>query len=786
MIAMWMGAALRSLALALAVWAVLRAFRVRNVLALKSAWVLVLMAAFVAPLAIHWPLATVVLPVSAPPAAAAAAPASMATHPSRTAVAPRAAVPEPSPFKAPGNVPPESATPGSAPQNRAMPHTGGFSLLPAPQAPLTPALPPRPASYSFAEIAAAFYFAVTAALLFRLGYGLFSALRLWCSAKPVSARIDALGEGLRLRASAAVSSPVTVGSAVLLPPAHCEWAEEKLRVILAHERSHIRQGDFYLQVLAGLYAALIWFSPLGWWLKRQLSELGEAISDRSGLKEAASRSAYAQILLEFAAAPRPTQIGVAMARSSDLSQRIERLFDDRAFRQAFSLNRRTVFAAVLVTAAMFAATTLVRVEAATQTAPPASDAASAAQAASPATTRQIVIPPVHVNVPPIHVNVPEHRIDIPAVHVNVPAIHVNVPAVHVNVPGHAVNVPAQSINVPAQTVDVPAQHIDVPAQDINVPAQHIDVPGQHIDIPAIHLDEPAAGTPDNSGGRASLGSAGEMLAMLHFPRPPMLVRVSDQSEATFERTLTFTGTAALHVKNGSGNIHLTHGTDGQVRVFARVHSSRAGDEELVRSIATHPPIEQNGNTIEIGGNLHRHGMNHISIDYEIAAPADTALTVATGSGNVRDEGVGPDAKLNTGSGDVVVSGMPGAFKVETGSGNIGVENTAAGEARLQTGSGDIEVRGIRGGLWAETGSGDVKAEGAPASQWKLATGSGDIDLALGSAAITLDASTGTGDITSERAMTTQVSSDRHHLHAELNGGGVAVHVETGSGDIRIR
>ena len=50
------------------------------------------------------------------------------------------------------------------------------------------------------------------------------------------------------------------------------------------KRSHVRQRDFYLQLLAGLYAALFWFSPLGWWLKRKLSDLGEAISDRAGLE----------------------------------------------------------------------------------------------------------------------------------------------------------------------------------------------------------------------------------------------------------------------------------------------------------------------------------------------------------------------------------------------------------------------------------------------------------------------------------------------------------------------
>ena len=147
------------------------------------------------------------------------------------------------------------------------------------------------------------------------------------------------------------------------------WDEEKLRIVLAHERSHIRQGDFYLQLAAAFYAALFWFSPLGWWLKRKLYELGEAISDRAGLEQAASRSSYAQILLEFAALPRPTLTGVAMARTSHLSQRIERLLNESSFRHSFAAaGRRALLAVLLVPVALFAATALVRVEASVETA----------------------------------------------------------------------------------------------------------------------------------------------------------------------------------------------------------------------------------------------------------------------------------------------------------------------------------------------------------------------------------------------------------------------------------
>jgi hypothetical protein len=214
-------------------------------------------------------------------------------------------------------------------------------------------------------------------------FGLVVALRLGLSAEPVSLENDSNSlSRLHLRSSRAIASPVTIGSVVLLPADYVKWDAEKLRIVLAHEHSHIRQGDFYLQLLAALYAALFWFSPLGWWLKIKLSNLGEAIGDHAALNQAASPASYAQLLLEFAALPRPTLIGVAMARPSTLSQRIERLLNDSTFRHAFAEGkRRALLAVLIVPVAIFAATALVRVEAGSvgqsQAASPASPAAPA-------------------------------------------------------------------------------------------------------------------------------------------------------------------------------------------------------------------------------------------------------------------------------------------------------------------------------------------------------------------------------------------------------------------------
>ncbi len=389
-------AALRSVIVAVAVWAGLRVLRVRNVLAQKTVWGLVLAAAafmpMLLPVVARWQAlrigAAIVLParqwtswIAAPqPNVSAANLKALTTQEAaRTSTLPQ-----------------DSYTyeDVSASANRfPAPTISNFNAAPG-DVPAPPQTAPHARKLSFAELAGLAYIAVAAALLFRLLFGLAAALRLWYSAIPTNIEVPArLADGLHLRSSSAVSSPVTIGSAVVLPEDYVTWDSEKLRIVLAHERSHIQQRDFYLQMIASLYASLFWFSPLGWWLKSKLSELAEAISDRAGLEQAASRSSYAQVLLEFAAAPRPTLIGVAMARTSGLSRRIERLLNDSSFRQAFAgTRRRAQLAVLLVPVALFAATALIRVEAAGQEPQPPTPPQSAPSAQPAPSTSGVSTP----------------------------------------------------------------------------------------------------------------------------------------------------------------------------------------------------------------------------------------------------------------------------------------------------------------------------------------------------------------------------------------------------------
>jgi hypothetical protein len=282
------------------------------------------------------------------------------------------------------------------------------------------------------------------------------------------------------------------------------------------------------------------------------------------------------------------------------------------------------------------------------------------------------------------------------------------------------------------------------------------------------------------------------------------------AEGKFDRTLTVNGPVTLAVGTGSGDIHVTPGSDGTVTIHARVRVNgwlSGGDAEArVKQVVDNPPIEQAGNIIRIGKKDENNwgGHNHVSIDYEITAPRQTALSASTGSGNVRANGFTGDFKANSGSGDLELADMAGNGNMSTGSGNIRVKDLS-GVAKLDTGSGDIELGqhtraevqartgsgnirldNVQDAVRAQTGSGDLNVSGTPNAGWRLGTGSGNVDVtpAHGSK-FDLDASSGSGGIHSDQPITMQGSLDRHHMHGTVNGGGPTVYIETGSGSVHI-
>jgi beta-lactamase regulating signal transducer with metallopeptidase domain len=215
-----------------------------------------------------------------------------------------------------------------------------------------------------ARVALNGYIVIASLLLLRLGFGLAIALRLKWRAQRIDVQADA-EPGADVRVSAQLANPVTITSSILLPRNYLQWDAATLRIVLSHEFAHVRQKDFYVQLLAGLHCALFWFNPFSWWLQRQLSDLGEALSDHAAAQRADSRVSYAEILLRFAAGGALPTAAVAMARSSNLTPRIERLLNQRGFERSFSARPRLPIAAAgIVMMALIASTSVKRVDAA--------------------------------------------------------------------------------------------------------------------------------------------------------------------------------------------------------------------------------------------------------------------------------------------------------------------------------------------------------------------------------------------------------------------------------------
>ncbi len=294
---------------------------------------------------------------------------------------------------------------------------------------------------------------------------------------------------------------------------------------------------------------------------------------------------------------------------------------------------------------------------------------------------------------------------------------------------------------------------------------------------------------------------------------------------SFDRTLNVNGPVQLELQNGSGDVHIHAGPAGQIRIRGdysvwgfEMENARGEADDL----GQHPPIEQFGNTVQIG--LSGWKIRQARIDYTIYVPAETQARVKVGSGRIEIAGIrGPaelesgsghvdareiklDVRAQTGSGEISLEdiGGPGDARAgsgglslvriggdltaQSGSGHISVDHPSAG-VNVHTGSGGIDVSSAFDDLRAATGSGSIQVIGNPAAgrYWEIESGSGGVSLDLpAEASFRLYAHASSGRIHTDLPLTIEQQDNSHSIRGRVGSGAARVEITTHSGGIEIR
>lgn len=155
--------------------------------------------------------------------------------------------------------------------------------------------------------------------------------------------------------------PMTWGIArpvVVLPGAALAWGNDRRRMVLMHELSHVRSADWAFKLAMRALCAVFWFHPGVWWLARQLRDDCERACDDRVLSAGAKRSDYAELLVLTADDLHACSAALALSTAGGLRGRLASLLDGR--HDTRPLARGWVAGAAVLTIAIAGPTSTVR------------------------------------------------------------------------------------------------------------------------------------------------------------------------------------------------------------------------------------------------------------------------------------------------------------------------------------------------------------------------------------------------------------------------------------------
>jgi beta-lactamase regulating signal transducer with metallopeptidase domain len=186
----------------------------------------------------------------------------------------------------------------------------------------------------------------------------------------LQALIGAPSRSPRLRVNRRLLTPVATGAiapAILLPAESSRAGSgHELRAVLAHEWTHIKNGDLWLLALDRIVLSLLWAHPFYWWTRRRFRADQEFLADAAAAAQIGAAD-YAALLVHWArkvteqrSLTALTAVGI-WERPAGLTERVMTLLADSNREIVRTSGRaRVAVAAVLALLSLAAATISLR------------------------------------------------------------------------------------------------------------------------------------------------------------------------------------------------------------------------------------------------------------------------------------------------------------------------------------------------------------------------------------------------------------------------------------------
>ena len=289
------------------------------------------------------------------------------------------------------------------------------------------------------------------------------------------------------------------------------------------------------------------------------------------------------------------------------------------------------------------------------------------------------------------------------------------------------------------------------------------------------------------------------------------LKIAQVDRAT--RALQLGANGQLRLENISGDITITAGAgrSATIEIVRQSHGRTAADAKLGLDRVRADVTDGNGRaTVKETYPSDAKLTYSVDVEYHVTAPAGTAvsthtmsgdvtvtgirgdLSIDTISGDVRISDAGAIANAHTVSGDVTITGVQtdGAVSASTTSGTVTARQIKARRVTLESFSDDLIATDVTADVATlHSFTGDITFTGAltPRGRYEFQTQSGDVALHVdGHVGFEFDAKTVAGAIHTD--LTLQVTGTvargiRRSLHGTFGDGSASLAVTTFSGDI---